>query len=346
MSSRCPDRAACLGAARHVHHHALPHTNHEIVVPSIAEFLREPHRFASLHCLYPYADPVTNDAHMKELALNDGTTFTEVRGDNKVAYCHITAAGNVNPLPSDGSPLASYSRDEQLLVMRVTYQPAADAVPCYYLPWKLNQLMRMKLKPSPKHPARGPGQQILQPELFVTAALQGCSVMVSGTADQPVVAHANAQRILGPGGEAFGGLGGAHALAVQAKEQHMKDLHTRTRIGSPKEGPKIGGAYQDPIAQGYTVGGAHAREYMSAVDPTFESRVKKLYWSRFRPKAKPYRDGKPQISVEQYGTVFGVRNAGDWKFYRQSRTRVTYKSQATDEFVSEWVDPVCTRFWP
>ena len=201
----------------------------ENVVTTIAEFLRAPHGFASMHCLYPYADPVTNDAHMKELALNDGTTFTEVRGDNKVAYCHITSAGTVNPLPSDGSPLASYSRDQNLLVMRITYQPAADAVPCYYLPWKLNHLMRMKLKPSPKHPARDPGQQILQPELFVTAALQGCSVLVSGTPDQPVVAHVNAQRIIGPNGELFGGAHGAHAVALLVKEQHMKDLHARKR---------------------------------------------------------------------------------------------------------------------
>jgi hypothetical protein len=315
-------------------------------VSSIAEFLRAPHQFASMHCLYPYADPVTNDAHMKQLALDDGTTFTEVRGDNKVAYCRITSAGNVNPLPSDGSPLSSYTQDQNLLVMRVTYQPAADAVPCYYLPWKLNQLMRMKLKPSPNHPARGAGQQVLQPELFVTAALQGCSVLVSGTADQPVVAHANAQRIVGPNGEAFGGPGGAHAVALRVKEQHMKDLHARTRAAVPKEGLKVGGQYQDPVAQGFQVGGAHAKDYMSAVDPVFASRLAKMYWSRFRAKAKPYRDGKMQISVEQYGTVFGVRNAGDWKFYRQSRTRVTYKSQATDQHVSEWVDPVCTRFWP
>ena len=85
---------------------------------------------------------------------------------------------------------------------------------------------------------------------------------------------------------------------------------------------------------------------MSVVDPVFDSRVKKKYWAEFTHRATPYRDGTMQISVEQYGTVFGVRNAGDWKFYRQSRTRVTYKSNATDDYVSAWVDPVCVRFWP
>lgn len=302
------------------------------------DFTRNPHMFANTHTLYPYADPVTNAAHMKSLALNDHTSFTEVRGDNKVAYCKIKAASEVRPLPGDMSAAVSYSDHIRLWVLRVKYTSSRGAIPCYYLPWQKDHMLRIKLKPSVHHAATsGLRREVVEPNLFVTAALQGCSIMVSGDPRQPVVYHLNASSTTGPAGETFGGGDAQFDIAARAKVQHMRGRFDMARAQHPKEGPPVGG---------FTTAGAHVTDYMPGVKPMIATGLQARYWPRVKNRARARRDGSPEIQVGQFGTVFGVRKSGLWSFYRQTRTVISYRPTGSDNYVDEWVDPVAVRFWP
>ena len=166
-----------------------------------SQFLRDPAKFAGIHTLYPYADPVTNDAQIKKRSLDDGTEFSQVQGENKVAYCKILLPKDLTSLQGDSG--GSYMSDQSLFVMRVSHlKTGSSAFPVYYLPWRSNYMMRIKLKPSPKHPTKEKhrfwADETVEPDIFITAALQGCSIFVSGEPDQPVVYHINASSTKGP----------------------------------------------------------------------------------------------------------------------------------------------------
>jgi hypothetical protein len=241
----------------------------------------------------------------------------------------------VNPLPSDMGAAVSYSGDVGLFVMRIQYnRPGPSAVPAYYLPWKPDEMMRMKLKPSPHH-AKQEGGLTLDPDLFVTAALQGCTVVVTGEPAQPVVYHLNAKSVRGPGGETLGGDDAEFDIAAQAKVTHMRGKFATGQTSFPKEGPKVGGVHQPLVAP--TTRGVNVTDYMKGVKPGLNTVLRDFYRRRF---------GATYVNVAQFGTVFGIRNGGAWKFYRQTRTRVIYRAIGATVDAKVWVDPVCVRFWP
>ncbi|MGJ5817246.1 hypothetical protein [Paludibaculum fermentans] len=301
----------------------------------VQNFMSRPHGFASMHCLYPYTDPIARLDHLETVPLAGGGNFTEIRGENKVSFCQILPCAMVNPLPSDLSPVVSYTTDIGLWVMRITAnRPSPSAVPAYYLPWRKDHMMRMKLKPSPNHPKQELGVT-LDPDLFVTAALQGCTVIVSGEPAQPLVYHLNAASVRGAGGETFGGDDAQFDIAAQAKIGHMQALFGQAQVQAPKEGAKLAGIRQPAVAS--LTGSAHVTQYMSGVKPIANEALR-TYYSNLLGVRNP--------SVAQYGTVFGIRATGTWRFYRQTRTRVSYKSPHGAGYIYQWMDPVCMRFWP
>jgi hypothetical protein len=300
----------------------------------IQSFVSRPHAFANMHCLYPYSDPLTRPDLVATLAMAGGGDFSEIRGENKVGFCEILPCAMVDPLPSDLAPQLSYTKDIGLFVMRVTYNRASPtAVPVYYLPWRKDHMMRIKLKPSPNHPKQELGAT-LDPDLFVTAALQGCTVMVSGDPAQRLVYHLNAASTKGPGNETFGGDDADFDIAAQAKTGHMLAEFGRAQASHPKEGPKLGGIRQ-PAANPVTRG-VHVTDYMIGSKPAPNAFLKDHYKRRFGAN----------VIVAQYGTVYGIRTGGSWAFYRQTRTRVGYRPPGANYYVDEWVDPVAVRFWP
>ena len=300
------------------------------------EFLKFPREFATLHALYPSADHAVNQEHMKNLNLGGGNDITQVQGDNKVAWCNIQQAGELLKLGGDDN--SEYAKDVSLLVMRVTYQQSGDAFPVYYLPWKLNGGYRMKLKPSRKHPTQDKGKSI-EPAVFITAALQGCSIIVSGEREEPVVYHLNANSAKGPRGETvYTDSDHEFEVAAQAKRDLMLERYNQARTAKPKEGQRFDGARP---GQTFPSAGAHLSEYMPDMKP-----------SAFNALGAKFSHGTLSASVGQLGTVFGIRSDdGKWDFYRQTRTRVFIpgawdaKAGKFDDKIF-WLDPVCARFWP
>ena len=312
-------------------------------MPLNANLMDGPHNFANLHTLYPCADPALNVAHLKSLQLNSGVNFTQVQGDNKVAFCNLLPCSMVNPCASDGGPGLSYTQDTNLLVMRITYNRASnDSIPAYYLPWKKDHVMRMKLKPSRKHGAQEHGAT-LEPNLFVTAALQGCTVAICGSPTEPVVYHMNASSVVGPNNEAFGRSDQEFDIAAQAKIGHMQTLFQDAKTQFPKEGKRVG-TIRVPLLMS-TTASAKVTDYMLAGGKSGLNLIlRDFYVRRFNPALT--RTNQPKLSVMQFGTVFGVRASGEWKFYRQTRTRVEYCPRGSENWIKTWVDPVCVRYWP
>ena len=134
------------------------------------QFLDRPDRFASMYTLYPYADDVTNASQMKSLAIDGSPHLTQVQGVNKVAYCDILPATKFNAVPADEG--GSYHGEGDLYVMRITYNKrGASSIPVYYLPWRADHVMRIKLKPSRKHPTKEGSfwPTAVEPDVFVAA---------------------------------------------------------------------------------------------------------------------------------------------------------------------------------
>jgi hypothetical protein len=329
------------------------------------DFVLEPHQYANMHCLYPFTEqafladgskvvyeetqqvlnPIRQQMETKTI-----WDLQQVKGQDRVAYCNILPSSAVSPCQGDMIPRSrpvppndttqSYTTHSGLMVMHITKASSApDAIPTYYLPWKPDRLYRMTLKPSKNDP-HGPRD----PDLFVTAALQGCSVFVIGSETDPVVYHANAASVKGPQGESFNQLNADSDIAMGAKVQTMAQRFGYATTNYPKD-PHV------PLnsnAQPVTViqKSATIQDYMHA--SAFYRQVpalKQFYVRRYQPSVRS-SDNEPKLQVQQFGTVFGVRRAGLWKFYRQTRTYVQYLRPGETEWRHEWTDPVCIRFWP
>ena len=316
------------------------------------QFQQDARSFARTRALYPWQSPsfVLSPDHLKERTIDptNDLDVAQVQGDNKVCYCDIKPAMGLRGLTGDF--MEDYSADAGLYVMQIGRNPfSATSFPVYYLPYAPNRTTRMKLKPSRKHARVDSGSRVMDPDVFVTAALQGCSIFVDGTPDAPVVYHLNAA---GFGGEMSDGQTEREALQlVQRKEAEMRRRHQLAQTLFPKEGPASSG-------HAPAVGSRHAEASMSDYIPQTltPSRRQELVRSHTRNWRTLWGWlGGWNARVSQVGTVFGVRTSGEWAFYRQTRVRVSYDVAVPNEApygppVVEretfWAGVTCVQFWP
>jgi hypothetical protein len=292
-------------------------------------FAQNPQAFAARYTLIPYCQMDVNQAHIKQLALSDGTHLKQVQGDNKVAFLDIVPASSFSHVPADLG--GSYHDVGNLLVMHITtHRQNANALPVYYLPWAGDQMFRMKLKPSPNHAKRTDtwffgllGGDVITPNIFVTAAVQGCSVFVEGDPASPVVYHVNAGGTNPTGGATNTSDNRMFVQTVQFKADYMT---SRMQMASQRY-PKTTSTHAPDSA--------HLMDYMPGMAPN------NLTWLTDKYKRKLNSD---DVTVLQFGTIFGLREQNTWVFYRQTRTLLDYK--VGDHWKTEFRDPVCLRFWP
>jgi len=310
-------------------------------------FLADPKAFAKKWSLFPTVDWNSfslDQSHIKQLALRRGGEVLQMQGTNKVRYCNIRRPAN---LTVPGDFMDDYGPDLNLYVMQITDAPAiASAFPVYYLHWGPDATGRMALKPSPKHPKRDGKNRVIDPDVFVTAAVQGCSIFVDGPVTAPVVYHINATSV---GGEVFNAASDAAARqSAQAKVGHMRTVHERAQRQHPKHryvrhGPRHASAE------------ANMTQYMGDfVTPTGRAGITARHDERAWYNLWGLLGGGHTTTI-QGGTVFGIRRHGEWAFYRQTRTRITYDVLEPGEAPyappvvrreSKWVATNCVQFWP
>lgn len=175
---------------------------------------------------------------------------------------------------------------------------AADYVACWFLPWASNHLTRMQIPPK-LPPKPGAGKSPLDPDLFFTAAISGCSVMVAGDPRAPIVTHGGTtdNRSNLKADNAF--VGGNSRLHWQ--DLFQKDL-TKHGLALPIHGIHKGD-YVNTAFSGTTPEAAQYESFLKS------SSAKSMRIDRVMPQ----------------GCVFGVRDAtGSWSFYLQKTVTFTF----------------------
>lgn len=235
--------------------------------------------------------------------------YSHVPKDKRVSYMVISPGTHYSlanlPLlaPTNGVPNREGNPQKALC-----YQ-ADDAgntrIPVFWLPYKQNSNYRMTLEPAVGQP---------QPNFFLTAAVDGCSVYVEGTRVKPTVHHVNAantKHVPVDGTAPFGTTGdyAKDTLAFQAKDTHMTQQVDNSR--KPKDVLNA-------------VGGLQAGKYIKNDDYMIRDSVglaqeQTLMSTNARTVVTNTAIDKTELMTQ--GTVFGIRDTGtgEWSFYFQRR---------------------------
>ena len=175
---------------------------------------------------------------------------------------------------------------------------AGDHVPVWFLPWASNRLVSLKIPPKipPKPGAVAKHNDPRDPDIFFTAAINGCSVIVHGDPKTPTISHGGTTD---PRSRDF--KRDDHFEHGSAR-MHWSNLHKKH--------------YGDAAG----AKGIHTGDYRNTMglDNTPEAFEHRKFLDDKSGKTLRIDD------VVAQGCVFGLRDgAGDWSFYLQKNIEVT-----------------------
>ncbi|MCK6685283.1 MAG: hypothetical protein L6R30_23005 [Thermoanaerobaculia bacterium] len=174
------------------------------------------------------------------------------------------------------------------LTFDVKLNPAADRIPCYFLPWESKTIVEMTIPEK-----RTYSDEDDDPYLFFTAAINGCSVFVKGDPRHPTIAHLGISQGTTPYGN--------------DAAQFWRDLYTAHRSSN--------GDFRGTVFE------VNNTDY---INQTGESgKAQTLNADRY----KRWLDRMPPgpFSIEQvipWGCVFGIRYGRLWSFYLQENATI------------------------
>jgi hypothetical protein len=244
----------------------------------------------------------------------------------------------------------------------------APSMAMYYLPWAKDQFLRTtlrktrpqdqrNLKPviaqNPPNPAAFPAQDTNDPDIFFTAGVNGCMVVVEGTREEPVVYHCNAISTAGSPMEAAltAGDAGLAQNRIDAKVNWMSTRMGQMSVADPK-GAK--GAVQTAAPRKGTI----QTDYMILGGGGEVGAGEEDKWSSIRANIVKTIGIQKQTNKRvrlhnSVGTVFGQRSNGMWKFYFQKLVCYqiwrdvgkVFKNWQLDQG-DLWYVADCREFWP
>ena len=212
----------------------------------------------------------------------------------------------------------------------------------YYLPWDSNRVFRITLKPS-KH-------QVLsrEPDVFLTANLNGCMVTVEGPPDRPTVYHSNMADYLGSPASDLSIADDMARLFISVKALMMGKAYTLISTQHDKMGEARKGLL-DPKSI------THDKYQVLLGRPGEDEALAEAMDLIARDKKIKYNQVSGKFECEQsLGSVFGVRaTTGLWSFYYQRLLMVSFfrkeGTHASPTFTWEsldWRCLTCDMFWP
>ncbi|MEZ0227697.1 MAG: hypothetical protein ACAI25_03675 [Planctomycetota bacterium] len=237
------------------------------------------------------------------------------------------------------------SKDPGCKVLKLTKPGTGQQV--YYLPWSGNCGYRITLS----------GVNSVDPDYFVTAGLNGCTVVVDGDPKKPTVYHFNARDT------------GAKLTATLPEEQAKMDSAVLGKVIDMENRFKVARGSK-PVVNPPKSGSARSVNLNHYMGPVISSKKmaemladmqKKLKvdpkWKPVMSKSDPKRVYcKPaEISYIGYGTVVGKRQKdGTWQFFCQGRWQASYwqlksgKGTVSDDWDQKqaWADSETVEFWP
>ena len=185
-----------------------------------------------------------------------------------------------------------------------TYDDTSDWTPIYYLPWdESGAIVRLTI---PNMGARDP-----DPDIFFTAAINGCSVFIQGSADNPTVYHAG-----GNTGQSD------HNEAAKFWKEALRKYVAATPVAT---------------ARGTIVTEVNKTEYVKTPGTIGNATTPRAQQYENTLKAKLDKTGKFTVTmVNPWGCVMGIRTGNNWAFYLQENatviTSVVTKTGATTQY--------------
>jgi len=179
-------------------------------------------------------------------------------------------------------------------------------IPMWFLPWASNRLTSMRLPPKiPLRPGAAPAHnRAADPDIFFTAAINGCSVIVHGDPKSPTVSHGGTTDPRSKTHDVNGHATEDPFLHGNAR-LHWSELHKRYFGGAPGFGTTAGisaGDYINTMQMGNTPEAMEYKKFLSSTTP------KSLRISH----------------LQAQGCVFGLRDSGgNWSFYLQKNIELT-----------------------
>lgn len=262
------------------------------------KFLSDPLAFAKRYALHP-ADDVGGYKGNKVLDLKSVTTVNgnlvdmvsaKVAGDKKVAYLNL----HKRPI---GTSAVSGNEGGRTVDVEGSYQPKPNWFPAYFLPWDASGAMvRLSI------PAKGTHD--VDPDIFFTAAINGCSIFFQGTPERPTIYHC--------GGDT--GKGSDHAAAAK----FWRDLvDTYKHTGKGKVLAEVNKTHY--IKTPGVAGGS-----------TTERALEYENWLKSKNSSK-----LTVTMVNPWGCVFGIRRGTRWTFYLQENATIVYNTLTKSHLFSE-----------
>jgi hypothetical protein len=229
-----------------------------------------------------------DDVFKMRIALRVGTSIEAgaVPANKIVAYCHLEKKSRT-------APLTTKMEGADCLFLEVTNTPTVGWVPIYYLPWCPAKILDLTIPPL--NPLANPAQ----PNIFFTAAINGCSIFIQGSKKNPTIFHA--------GGNPVNSAEGRDSAKIWRQLVATLKDPTKGRIKA-----EINKA--DHVTE-WDLDPTKPRSTQRALD--YEGYLKTNY-------TMPTATIK---SVSPWGCVFGVRdNQDNWNFYLQENATITVET--------------------
>lgn len=175
--------------------------------------------------------------------------------------------------------------------------PSGLTTPMYFLPWDPEGgAVQLTI---PSRDAKLSAQK--HPHIFLTAALSGCSIFISGTPSKPTIYHCGTEGMTDP---------------KRSAADFWKDAMTQLGV-SPKKVSAIHNVdYITPVK--------HDDGKVLKRDQDIKDQLNKHYKAHAKQSLKIE-------STKGWGAVFGIREGSDWKFYLQENVTITYYQIGTSE---------------
>lgn len=213
------------------------------------------------------------------------------------------------------------------LRVNATVDTEADGIPAYFLPWdERGGAVQMTI------PVGAGNDYKAHPQIFFTAALSGCSVIVKGPASNPTIIHAGSGQLPLPyDANQF------WRDFVEHLDSHPDPAIRHARTGSPVTAQ----ATKQEYVSGHGVTRQEERtKYVgpekTPVKYTVDIKTTQHAIDFKRKLSDHYGDQLEIVDVTPWGAVFGIRTGGDWTFYLQENANIEYYPRRKIQQVLEY----------
>ncbi len=321
-------------------------------------FRFDPFAFAKANVLWPGdaegvggLQPDTSTGYFKaHPSISTGESLFQLKGEKRIWSCDLNRTGS------------------RVVLTKKPGKVDPPAMAIYYLPWAENQCLRTVLRKNrdqaqrgtktaiqanPANNAASPAQDTNDPDIFFTAGVNGCMVVVEGTREEPVVYHCNAKATAGsPLKAAIDDQDSALAQnRIGQKVDWMSQRMDEMSTASPKNAK---GLVQTAAARKGTI---QSDYQLLAIDGKVGAGQQQQWRSIQSNIARTIgiqRQSDKQIRVgSSLGTIFGARKNGLWTFYFQKlvsyeiwRKKGTVFTKWVMDQNNLWYVADCREFWP